>query len=88
MLTRPGYDTNLRYRFTSQWRAVFRVKSFMTFKAAVIRRKWLGEKGGCEGEVVVGDCRLLVEEPRRRDVDILGLGGGGGRGAGLSLRSL
>ena len=46
-------------RFTTQWRAAFRAKSF---KAAVIRRKWLevggrrgvgGERGGVV--VVVGD---------------------------------
>ena len=54
-----------RMRFTTQWRAAFRVKSF---KAAVIRKKWL--EGGERGEVVVGDLRSLVEEPRRRDVDI------------------
>ena len=33
-------------RFTTQWRAAFRVKSF---KAVVIRRKSLGGGGGVEG---------------------------------------
>ena len=40
------YDTNdTRMRFTTKSWAAFRVKSF---KAAVIRRKWLGG-GGCGG---------------------------------------
>ena len=34
-------------RFTTQWRAAFRVKSF---KAVVIRRKWWGGGGGRKGE--------------------------------------
>ena len=34
-----------RMRCTTQWGAAFRVKSF---KAAVIRRQWLGEEGGEE----------------------------------------
>ena len=34
----------------TQWRSAFKVKSF---KAAIIRRKWLG--GEWEGEMVVGD---------------------------------
>ena len=35
-----------RMRFTTQWGAVFWVKSF---KAAVIRRKWFGGEGGGGG---------------------------------------
>ena len=75
-------------KFTTQWRAAFRVKSFT---AAVIRRQWLERGGGggrgcwlpnvpatCErgegGELVIGDHRSLVEEPCRRNVDILGWG--------------
>ena len=46
-------NTIRRMRFTTKWRAAFRVKSF---KAAVIRRKWVGRGGGGgEWEVVVGD---------------------------------
>ena len=35
-------------RFTTQWRAAFRVKSF---KAVVIRGKWAGGGGGGGGAV-------------------------------------
>ena len=49
-----------RMRFITQWQAAFRFKSF---KAVVIRKKWLGGGGG---EMVVGDQRSLVEEPHRR----------------------
>ena len=40
------YDTIRRMRFTTQWRAAFRVKSF---KAVVIRGKLSGEEGGGGG---------------------------------------
>ena len=48
------YDTIRRMRFTTQWRAAFRVKSF---KEVVIRGKLSGEGGGGEGGAVgaVGD---------------------------------
>ena len=52
-------------RFTTQWRAAFRVKSF---KAVVIRKEVKGGGGGG------GKYGSLVEEPRRGDVDILGWG--------------
>ena len=84
-------DSMQRTRFTTQRRAALRVKSF---KAAFIRKKWWGRGGGGGGEggggggggrrkggggeVVVGYYRSLVEEPRHRDVDILGWGVGGG----------
>ena len=42
-----------RMRFTTQWRAVFRVKSF---KADVVRREWLGVG---EGEGGRGSGRRL-----------------------------
>ena len=61
-------------RFTTQWRAAFRVKSF---KAIVVGRKWLGAGcGGGGGGGGGGDYTSLVEELRRRDVDILGWGWG------------
>ena len=44
-----------RMRFTTEWRAAFRVKSF---EAAVIRRNWLGR--GERGEGGGGGRRLEV----------------------------
>ena len=40
------YDTMGRMRFTTQWRAAFRVKSF---SAVVVRGKLSGDGGGGEG---------------------------------------
>ena len=60
-------------RLTTRWRATLRVRSF---KAAVIRTVCSGGGGG--RGVKIGDSRSLVEEPRRRDVDVLVVVGGGG----------
>ena len=49
-------------RFTNQWQAAFRVKSF---KADVIRRKWLGVGGGV-GEGGGGGRRLEVTGRRAK----------------------
>ena len=51
--TPVSYPTIRGMRFTTQWRAAFKVQSF---KAVVIRRKWFGVGWGEGGEVVVGDC--------------------------------
>ena len=63
-------------RITTQCRVAFRVKSF---KAAVIRGKWLGGgRGGGGEEVVVGGHWWTIHV-----AEMLSWGGGGGEGGGV-----